>query len=281
MQKKSVLVISSHVVRGSVGNRAAALALEILQYPVWSVPTIILPWHPGHGASTKIVPDTKQFSDLLHDVSHAKWIGEIGGVLTGFMANEAQAKDVAKLVKDLKQSNPEITYVCDPVIGDTGGLYIPEATADAIRDQLIPICDIATPNKFELEWLTGQSNLSNANEEAAAARTLGPKEVLVTSASAFMKNNIANLLVSEKHAVMAEHRLIPNPPNGTGDLVAAVFLAHKLSGLENEENLQRTTASVFEILASASRRGSDELMLESDAGSLVRPAAMIQTRNLL
>ena len=281
MQKKSVLAISSHVARGTVGNRASTFALEILQYPVWSVPTVILPWHPGHGPSTRIVPDAKQFLAFLQDIRQAKWIGEIGGILTGYMADEEQVHGIASLIAALKENSPDITYVCDPVLGDTGGLYVPETTAKAIKDHLIPLCDIATPNKFELEWLTGKHSLANANEEAAAARSLGPKEVLVTSASAFMKNNIANLLVSKNSAMMAEHRLIPNAPNGTGDLIAAVFLAHKLSGMTNEQNLQRTSASVFEILAGAANRGSDELMLETDSGSLIRPAAMVQLRNLI
>lgn len=281
MQKKSVLAISSHVARGTVGNRASTFALEILQYPVWSVPTVILPWHPGHGPSTRIVPDAKQFLAFLQDIRQAKWIGEIGGILTGYMADEEQVHGIASLIAALKENSPDITYVCDPVLGDTGGLYVPETTAKAIKDHLIPLCDIATPNKFELEWLTGKHSLANANEEAAAARSLGPKEVLVTSASAFMKNNIANLLVSKNSAMMAEHRLIPNAPNGTGDLIAAVFLAHKLSGMTNEQSLQRTSASVFEILAGAANRGSDELMLETDSGSLIRPAAMVQLRNLI
>lgn len=280
MQKKSVLVISSHVARGTVGTRAATFALEILQFPVWSVPTVTLPWHPGHGPSTKIIPDAKQFASFLQDIQNAKWTDEIGGILTGYMANEDQVRDVAALITHLKGKNPEIIVTCDPVLGDAGGLYVSETTANAIRTELIPLCDIATPNKFELEWLIGGKTLSSANEEAAAARELGVEDVLVTSASAFMKNNIANLLVTERSAIMAEHRLIPNAPNGTGDLIAAVFLAHRLSGMKNEQNLQRTSASVFEVLARAAQRGSDELMLETDAGSLVRPAAMVQTRKL-
>ncbi|MEP2575390.1 MAG: pyridoxal kinase, partial [Nitratireductor sp.] len=39
--KPAVIVISSHVARGSVGNRAAVFALETLGYPVWAVPTVI------------------------------------------------------------------------------------------------------------------------------------------------------------------------------------------------------------------------------------------------
>ncbi|TGR73387.1 pyridoxal kinase, partial [Mesorhizobium sp. M1C.F.Ca.ET.189.01.1.1] len=51
---RAVIVISSHVARGSVGNRAAVFALETRGFPVWAVPTIILPWHPGHGRATRI-----------------------------------------------------------------------------------------------------------------------------------------------------------------------------------------------------------------------------------
>ncbi|MGO8536034.1 pyridoxal kinase, partial [Rhizobium ruizarguesonis] len=47
----AVIVISSHVVRGSVGNRAAFFALETLGHPVWALPTIERPW-PGCQGST-------------------------------------------------------------------------------------------------------------------------------------------------------------------------------------------------------------------------------------
>ena len=43
----------------------------------------------------------------------------------------------------------------DPVLGDAGRLYVAQETAEAIRDRLIPLADIATPNLFELGWLTG------------------------------------------------------------------------------------------------------------------------------
>jgi pyridoxine kinase len=58
---RAVIVISSHVARGSVGNRAVVFALETLGFPVWAVPTIILPWHPGHGRATRIVPEKNNF----------------------------------------------------------------------------------------------------------------------------------------------------------------------------------------------------------------------------
>ena len=41
-----------------------------------------------------------------------------------------------------------------------------------------------------------------------------------------------------------------------------------------------TTASVFEILARTTKRGGDELQIETDAQSLSHPMAMVQLRHL-
>ncbi|MCP4072752.1 MAG: pyridoxal kinase, partial [Hyphomicrobiales bacterium] len=85
---KAVLVVSSHVVRGTIGNRAIAFALEALGHPVWALPTVTLPWHPGHGTGTRIIPDEKDFIRLCDDLANAPWIDEIAAVITGFMAND-------------------------------------------------------------------------------------------------------------------------------------------------------------------------------------------------
>jgi hypothetical protein len=151
----AVIVISSHVVRGAVGNRAAVFALESLGFPVWAVPTVTLPWHPGHGRATRLVPDASEFAALINDLAHAPWLGEVGAIMTGYLGSSSQAAPIAALVRALKTLNPDAIYLCDPVIGDASGLYVPETTAAAIRDHLMPLADIATPNRFELGWLTG------------------------------------------------------------------------------------------------------------------------------
>ncbi len=240
----AVIVISSHVVRGSVGNRAAVFALETLGFPVWAVPTVVLPWHPGHGPAGRIVPPADEFLCLMQDLQRAPWLGEVGAVLTGYLGHPEQAAAVAELVRAVKARNPGAVYLCDPVIGDEKGLYVPEATAAGIRDRLMPLADIATPNRFELSWLTG-------------------------------------VPLEDNKALMAEHRRVDGPTNGLGDLTSAVFLARRLSGLSEEKMLQSTTAAVFEIMARSAKRGADELMLEADASSLATPMAMVQMRRLV
>jgi pyridoxine kinase len=275
----AVIVISSHVVRGSVGNRAAVFALETLGHQVWALPTVVLPWHPGHGRSTRLTFAEADFEAAVDDLIRAPWIGEVKAVLSGYFGNAAQARSVAKLVASLRERNPELLYVCDPVMGDLGGLYVPEATAEAIRDHLIPLASLATPNRYELAWLSGAA-LDDNNAVMEAALSLGPSRMLVTSAVPMMAGGTGNLYLSGKHALLAEHRVVENPPNGLGDLLAALFLSRLLSGMEDEKALQLATASVFEVLARAVKRGSNELMLASDASSLLTPMAMVQMRHL-
>ncbi|MDP2119420.1 MAG: pyridoxal kinase PdxY [Hoeflea sp.] len=277
--RSSVIVISSHVVRGSVGNRAAVFALETLGFPVWAVPTVILPWHPGHSRATRIVPAHADFTSLMNDLAAAPWLGEVGAVLSGYLGDARQADDVARLVAAVRSANPKAIYMCDPVIGDTGGLYVPESVASAIGTRLIPIADIATPNLHELAWLSG-APMTDAGSVMAAAETLGPARVLVTSAPAMMSGSTGNLLLSGGQALMAEHRLIPKAPNGLGDLMSATFLARLLEGVPEEKALQMATGAVFEILARTARRGADELTLETDSQSLRTPMAMVNMRRV-
>jgi len=277
-QKTAVLVISSHVARGSVGNRAAVFALETLGHPVWAIPTITLPWHPGHGPATRIVPSDTDFSNFLADIAKAPWISELGAVLTGYMANAHQAEETAQLVTKLKTQNPELTYICDPVIGDVGGLYVAQETASAIRDSLIPLSDIATPNAYELSWLTNSKAPTNTAETQVQAAALGPGSVLVTSVPA--ESQTGNLYTSTSKNLLAAHEIIENPPNGPGDLTAAIFTGHLLDGMNVEDNLTTTTASVFEILQHSASRGSDELTLETDSASIRQPSVEINLKEI-
>lgn len=280
MDKKAIIVISSHVARGSVGNRAAVFALETLGFPVWAIPTVTLPWHPGHGASTRITPSDEDFQYFLEDIANAPWIDEVGGVLSGYMANEKQAMEVSKLVQKLKIKNPDLIYLCDPVIGDEGGLYVAQETAASIRDNLIKLSDVTTPNRFELAWLTDRKIPKTVNETAILANQLSSETVITTSSPSPIEGEIGNLYCHTNKKFLASHQQFIDPPNGPGDLTAALYLGHLIAEMPPEKNLITTTSSVFEILENATRLGSSELTLESDAQSIVNPKSRIRLIDL-
>jgi pyridoxine kinase len=276
-RRKAVIAISSHVARGAVGNRAIVFALETLGHPVWSVPTVLLPWHPGHGPATRIVPDPTQFDALLDDLAQAPWLDEVGAVMTGYLGHACQAAAAARLVEAVRARRPDAPYLCDPVIGDAGGLYVPEATAAAIRDRLLPLASIATPNLFELSWLTG-IDTSQRDGALRAAAALPPPSVVVTSAPGTSDERIGNLLVEGGRATLFEHPRLLRPPNGPGDLTAALVLAGLLQGGTSPEAVERATRGVYSVLRAAVARGADELALASDARLIVDPDAQVEAR---
>ncbi len=263
--KPAVVVISSHVARGTVGNRAIVFALELLGFPVWSVPTIMLPWHPGHGPATRIIPDSSNFGKFMDDLAAAPWLGEIGGIITGYLGQPDQAAPICQLIETVRRRNPDLIYLCDPVIGDNGGLYVPEETAEAIRNLLLPLADIATPNRFELEWLAHDAG----DDAVLMARSLETGKVLITSA--FAEGESGNLLVTPAEIFRIGHEVVSAPPNGVGDLTAALFLAHKLEGDTDAAALQKATGSVLTLIGRSLTRGSNELTLAADRNCITDP----------
>ncbi len=270
-RSRAVIVLSSQVARGGVGNRAAVFALELLGLTVWQVPTVLLPYHPGHGRGTRIETDPEQFGALLNDLLQSQWIGEVGAVLTGYFANAAQVSEAAGFIAALATCQP-VLVACDPIIGDQSGLYVGKPVAEAIRDLLMPLAAIATPNRHELAWLT-DSDIADLPQAASAARRLDPETVLVTSAPVAEKGKTGNLLVSANAALLASHRLIAGPPNGAGDLTAALFLGHRLRGHGPKTALARATAAVVDCIEAAARRGSEELTLAQDWRWLLKPGS--------
>ncbi|MEM8703871.1 MAG: pyridoxal kinase [Pseudomonadota bacterium] len=284
-QKAPLLVITSQVVRGGISGRGLSFALERIGHDVWFLPTVLLPWHPGQGKGTRIVASSEDFSALAGDLAASPKLAELGGVMTGYLGNAEQAAPVAALVRAVKTANPDALYMCDPVIGDHhsatgGGLYVPKATAEAIRDELVPFADIVTPNSFELGWLT-QRDIETELQNLSAARALGAARVLITSSPALRRNSIANLLAGPRGAVAAEHAAIDAPPHGTGDLIAGLFLSNVLTGFDDEEALKRASASVFELVARSVKKGADELLFAEEQQSVVRAMALVTSRRVV
>jgi len=149
---------------------------------------------------------------LLSGIPHARapWIGflpadgQVDAVLSGYLGTSAQADSVAELVKRIRSARPDCIYLCDPVIGDEGALYVIDRIAETIRDHLLPLADIATPNAFEVTWLAGDPNLDEP-DLTSAARKIPSATTIVTSAPGMMRGHIGNLLVSDTDVLLAEH----------------------------------------------------------------------------
>jgi pyridoxine kinase len=278
MGAQKIIVISSHVAAGAVGARAAGFGLERLGFEAVLVPTVILPWHPGQGRGTRVEPPAEAFAALLADLAGAPWLASVAGMLTGYFGNAGQVTAAARLTRAVRAANPSALVVCDPVSGDGGALFVAEAIAAAIRDDLAPLADALTPNRFELGWLTRSGATDNAGL-GEAARQLGARETVVTSAFA-PPGEAGALIVAGGESHLATHRAVPGAPHGTGDLFAALYLAHRLRGRAPVAAAREGLASVSGLTAMAAQSGADALPLAAGQQLIAAPPGGVTVRPL-
>jgi pyridoxine kinase len=124
---------------------------------VLGLPTVLLSNHPGHGSPVRQAVAAETMKAMLERVADHGWLDGLAGVMTGYFVDAAQVEVAAEAIARLKAANPDLLYVCDPVLGDDDpGLYVPEEVARAIGSRLVPLADVITPNRFELAWLAGR-----------------------------------------------------------------------------------------------------------------------------
>jgi pyridoxine kinase len=268
-----VLALSSYVAFGSVGLAAIVPALQWLGHEVIALPTVLLSNHPGYPrfAGDPVLPG--QIAAMLDAVEVNGWLATTDAVLTGYLPSPAHVAEARSAVERVRRANPSALYLCDPVFGDEPeGRYLSEAAASAIRDDLLPLASLATPNRFELSWLAGLP-VGDPHEARQAAWALGVPAVLATSIPA-AGNRLANVLVTRDEAMACLVRRRPSAPHGTGDLLAALYLGYILNGQAPTMALA-AAASAVEASVAASM-GRDELPLAA-AGALWANAPPLPT----
>ena len=173
-----VLILSSWVAHGHVGAAAGAPALQALGHTVTVLPTTLLSNHPGwpHVGGRAVSVD--EISGLADGLAANGWLSGHDALLVGYLPSAGHVAFAAQLARRARPGR----VVVDPILGDApAGLYLPRDAADAIRDRLLPVADILTPNAFELGWLTGRPVTTPAEIAGAAGAIAGPGRVLVTS----------------------------------------------------------------------------------------------------
>lgn len=247
-----VLVISSHVTHGNVGLTATVPALQGLGHEVWPLPTVLLASRPGLGRMARhAVPATELAAMLAALEADGGW-PLLDAVLTGYFPSPEAVIAAADAISRIKHAKPGITVMVDPILGDAGALYVSEPTAHALRDHLLPLATLATPNLFELHWLARSAVDDRAMIEAAVAR-LGTPSVVVTSAEQGA-DRIATLLVSSSRTTAFQSPRHPDIPKGTGDVFAGLLLGFLLDGRDQDSAIVSALDALDGILTESEGR---------------------------
>ncbi|KAI7901339.1 pyridoxal kinase [Cokeromyces recurvatus] len=150
-----VLSIQSHMVSGYCGNKAAVFPLQTLGFDVDILNTVQFSNHTGYPSWTggRLTADDVQ--ELFDGLEKNKLTNEYTHVLTGYIGNYAILEKIEKMVKKLKEQNPNLIYVCDTVMGDGGSLYVAPEIVPLYRNIMKSVVDVITPNQFEAELNKG------------------------------------------------------------------------------------------------------------------------------
>jgi pyridoxine kinase len=273
----NILTIQSWVAYGHVGNASAIFPLQRLGAEAWGIHTVQFSNHTGYGAWRGQVFDEALIRDCVAGIEERGALPSCDAVLSGYLGSAAIGEAVVEAAERVKAANPGALYCCDPVIGDVGrGIFVRPGVPEWMRDRAIPAADIATPNQFELEWLTGLEvrTLAGAKAAMAALQAKGPRCVLLTSLQVEETPEGAMCLLAAEAG--AFHRLttplLPVSVNGAGDAIAALFLFHRLRTGSAAEALSCAASSIFGILRATAERGGREIALIPAQEEIVRPS---------
>ncbi|KAJ6684248.1 PYRIDOXAL KINASE [Salix viminalis] len=177
-----VLSIQSHTVQGYVGNKSAVFPLQLLGYDVDPVNSVQFSNHTGYPTFKGQVLNGHQLWELMEGLQ-ANDLLYYTHLLTGYIGSVSFLNTVLEVVKKLRSINPKLTYVCDPVLGDEGKLYVPTELVAVYREKVVPVASMLTPNQFEAEQLTGFRIVSehDGREACNKLHAAGPAKVVITS----------------------------------------------------------------------------------------------------
>jgi pyridoxine kinase len=262
----TILSIQSAVAYGHVGNSAAVFPLQRIGVEVIPVYTVNFSNHTGYGEWGGPLIDPEDVRAVLAGVEARGAFPAVDAVLSGYQGGEGIGDVIVDAVARVKAANPAAIYACDPVMGNAkSGCFVAPAIPELLRERVVPVADLITPNQFELGYLTGTdpSDLESTLASVDAARAMGPRVVLVTSVERPEREEgtIEMLAVDDRGAWIVQTPLLPMKANGSGDVTAALFTAHYLRTEDAADALARTVSSVFDLLSLTYASGERELQL--------------------
>ena len=280
-----VLSIQSAVAYGHVGNSAAVFPLQRIGVEVIPVPTVNFSNHTGYGAWRGPLIPPADVADILLGVQERGVFPQIDAVLSGYQGGVGIGDVIVDAVRRVKAANPAALYACDPVMGNAkSGCFVAPEIPDLLRDRVVPVADIITPNQFELGYLTGTepASLESTLASADLARAIGPSTVLVTSVERpdREEGTIEMLVVDDAGAWLVSTPHLPFKANGSGDVTAALFTAHYCATRDAALSLERTVSSIFDLIETTYRSGERELQLVQAQEFYATPRLQFKARQV-
>ena len=299
-----------------VGNKAAVFPLQLLGFDVDVVNSVHFSNHTGYANGVEgDVLKGEQLHSIMNGLRRNDLLFEIGHILTGYIGSESFLEaivDVVNMVREevARKSEKRLRFVCDPVLGDKGKFYVPKELVRLYREKVIPLADVLTPNQFEVEQLTGITihSIDDAKRACHELHQMGPSLVVITSVELDCNKDMNNMTIiasqiqqsptgntileAQELAWRIDCPILSGHFTGTGDLCAALFLAHTSASNDTSCNtnqipdaLEKVVNTMFAILKRTSEATggsvkSRELKLVQSQDIILKPPKMFTALNM-
>ena len=214
-------------------------------------------------------------------------------IKVGMIGSVENLRILVRWIDRLRQINPNLAVVVDPVLGATTGASFAQADLiQAYRDELLPRADVITPNRAEVALLLKQALLIDASAIAQAAQSLqalGCKTVIITGGDAQGFKSEDYCLSPKAQGWLRLPRVATAHNHGTGCVFASSVAAAMARGFVSMEALVIAKMATTHALrhAYAAGQGAGPVRPKSDFARHIEnlptfslPNDSVQTRSL-
>ena len=229
------------------------------------------------GVDPKIIAETLQ--ELVSDLA-------VEAIHIGMLGNEQVVAAVADFLGDFASAFPEYArlphVVLDPILKSSSGADLLDAAGTKLlRERLLPLAEVITPNLDEAGVLTGMvvTNLDQMHEAAARLHSLGAANVVVTGGHLEKAIDLLSFKTARgtEQEIFKADRQRSNSTHGTGCAFATALACHLAQGRGLPEAVLLSKVYVSAAIANAHPLGKGVGPLHHlyRMGQQRRPSAVI------
>jgi hydroxymethylpyrimidine/phosphomethylpyrimidine kinase len=181
------------------------------------------------------------------------------GVKTGMLFD---ADIIHAVAEELKQSGVPWVVVDPVMLAKDGSPLLQDRAVLALKQELIPIASLVTPNISEAEVLSGMkiTNVSDMESAARKINGIGCHAVLVKGGH--LEGDPSDVLFDGNQTVrFPGNRIASRPVHGTGCTFSAAILANLILGKSLEDSIRISKAYVEEAIRNGFTFGTGAALL--------------------
>jgi hydroxymethylpyrimidine/phosphomethylpyrimidine kinase len=249
---KSARTPSALTIAGSDSSGGAGIATDLETFAAFGV--------HGLAAITAVTTQTTRQVHAIHRVPAAQVEAQIhaafadfriGAVKIGMLGSAPIARAAARVLRE----SARCPIVLDPVLASSSGTTLLSAAGlRALREELLPMATLLTPNLPEAEILLGR-RIADPAQAARDLRALGARAVLLKGGHG-RGRNVCDFLADARGVVELRHPRLPVRARGTGCALASAIAAGLARGRTLREAVAEADAFVQRALAHSYRAGN-------------------------